>query len=376
MLLVAQGIILFFLVFIIVNFFLNLRVIKIISPKYKLEKDFPLISVLIPARNEESNITECLKCFQNQTYPSLEILVLDDESQDKTSLKVSELAKEDKRIKLIKGKNLPQGWVGKSWACHQLSEVAQGDWLLFTDADTRFSPDAISASLFYAIKKKADLLSIFPKQLANTIGVQVIIPLLYFMLYTVFPGIFLTRSKDIFAAIGQFLLFNKKAYQEINGHKAVSKSIIEDIDLAKTIKKAGKNLVLGDGNLLVSCQMYNSLRELWKGCTKNLFACFSYSLINLFIFTLLYLALYIWPFIALVIYQKIEAQTEFLILILVQILLIYMIRILLARRHCATSFSLLLHPVAILIFLANSFYSTYRVITGRGVEWKDRTYQQ
>lgn len=375
MLLILQIIILSLLILGTINFLLNLWVVKVVSPKLKLEKDLPLVSILIPARNEANNITDCLKSFQNQTYTNLEILVLDDESQDETSLKVSTLAKEDQRIKLLKGQALPAKWVGKNWACHQLSQVAQGDWLLFTDADTRFQPQAISASIAYATLNKADLLSIFPKQLASTRAVQVIIPLVYFIFYTVFPGIFLAKSRYVFAAIGQFLLFNKKAYQEIDGHKGVYTSIIEDIDLAKTIKLAGKTLVLGDGNLLVSCQMYESLRELWKGCTKNLFACFSYSIINLSIFILLYLSLYIWPFIALLIYPIVEVRFEFLILVLLQLLLVYMIRILLAQRHCTTIFSILLHPVAILVMLANSFYSMYRVTSKQGVEWKGRAYQ-
>ncbi|MBL8195818.1 MAG: glycosyltransferase [Blastocatellia bacterium] len=373
MLLNLQICLLVLLLLVTINFFTNYLTIKLVLPTLKVESEELLVSVLIPARNEANNITDCLISLQNQTYSNLEILVLDDESTDDTSKQVAKLAETDKRIKLITGQKLPKGWVGKSWACHQLSDVANGDWLLFTDADTRYTPTAISASVVFATKEKADLLSLLPKQLAPTTSTQIMMPLLYFIFYTLFPGFFLSRTKteSISAAIGQFLLFNRSAYQAINGHKSVASSIVEDLDLAKAVKKANKKLVVADGTLLLSCQMYQTLSELWKGFTKNFFASFSYSIIKLIGFIIFNLIIYIWPFIALLIATK-----TVLFITIFQILLVYLLRIILLKRHSYRIYSVLLHPVAIIVMLAISCNSIYSIISGRGVVWKDRNYQQ
>jgi chlorobactene glucosyltransferase len=359
------------------NFLVNLWVIKVISPNLKLEKDFPLVSVLIPARNEASNIANCVKSLQKQTYSNLEILVLDDESQDETALIVSNLASKDNRVKLYKGKALPDGWVGKSWACYQLSEFAKGEWLLFTDADTSFESNAISASLAYAISKKADLLSILPTQLAVSKSIEIMIPLVYFTFYTLFPAFFIdkTKNESVSAAIGQFLLFNRQAYIAIDGHKSVSNSLVEDLDLAKKIKSANKILASGDGSLLLSCSMYQSFSQLWNGFTKNFFASFSFSIVKLLSFSIFCFMLYIWPFF-LLIFAFITINHTMLFLASIQITVIYLIRFTLSKRHYYQLFSILLHPIATILMIAISFNSIYRILSGQGVEWKGRGYQK
>lgn len=377
MLLILQLVLLGFLLLLITNFLLNWWVIEVISPNLKLEKDLPLVSILIPARNEAANIANCVKSLQKQNYSNLEILVLDDESKDDTGLQVSSLASNDHRVKLVKGQALPNGWVGKCWACHQLSELAKGEWLLFTDADTIFEPNAINASLAYAIDKKADLLSILPTQLAETTSIEIAIPLVYFTFYTLFPAFFLnkTKTESISAAIGQFLLFNRQAYIEINGHKSVSSSLVEDLDLAKQIKQANKRLIAADGSLLLSCRMYQSLLEFWRGFTKNFFASFSFSIVKLLSFSIFNFMLYIWPFIVFFIAIAISNYTV-LLLAIIHILAIYLIRFTLSKRHYYPLFSALLHPISILLMIAISFNSIYRIISGQGVEWKGRDYQK
>ncbi len=377
MLLIIQVLLLSLILLIMTNFLVNLWVIKVISPNLKLEKDFPLVSVLIPARNEASNIANCVKSLQKQTYSNLEILVLDDESQDETALIVSNLASKDNRVKLYKGKALPDGWVGKSWACYQLSEFAKGEWLLFTDADTSFESNAVSASLAYAISKKADLLSILPTQLAVSKSIEIMIPLVYFTFYTLFPAFFIdkTKNESVSAAIGQFLLFNRQAYIAIDGHKSVSNSLVEDLDLAKKIKSANKILASGDGSLLLSCSMYQSFSQLWNGFTKNFFASFSFSIVKLLSFSIFCFMLYIWPFF-LLIFAFITINHTMLFLASIQITVIYLIRFTLSKRHYYQLFSILLHPIATILMIAISFNSIYRILSGQGVEWKGRGYQK
>lgn len=367
-----------------INFYLNYFSIKSLTNANNNNfSSKPLISILVPARNEARNIGNCVISLLAQDYDHIEIIVLDDESSDETADIIKTLIDKEiinkagnNRLNLIKGQPLPAGWVGKCWACHQLSAYAQGEWLLFTDADTKFAPQAVSTALAFALNKKADLLSILPRQLADNGAVKLIMPLLYFILYTLLPGALLERVNEasISAAIGQFLLFRKTAYQTIKGHQGVFNSIIEDLDLAKNIKRTHQRLVLADGNKLIQCRMYEDLNELIKGFTKNFFASFSFSIIKLGAFMIFNLLVYILPWILLII-NFITHQFNNTIL-LVTILLPFILRLNLARRHPSNLWAILLHPIATLIMIGIAGNSIIKIITGHGVEWKGRSYNQ
>ena len=134
------------------NLILNLRSLKTPRPESKIPKTPPLISVLIPARDEEANIRTCLESLQKQDYPNFEILVLDDNSSDNTAKIVEQIAATDDRIQLLRGKPLPKDWAGKPFACYQLAKKARGSWLLFIDADTIHEPHALRSTLALALK--------------------------------------------------------------------------------------------------------------------------------------------------------------------------------------------------------------------------------
>lgn len=381
MLALAQIFIFALLCLIALNFLLNCWTIRVIEPTDQLppSQPLPLISILIPARNEANNIVTCVESLLTQNYPSIEIIVLDDQSEDDTGRLVTEIAQRDPRVQLIRGTALPVGWMGKCWACHQLYQVSKGEYLLFTDADTRFAPQAITAAINYTISTQADLLSLLPRQLAEVASVKLMIPLLYFILYTLLPGALLQRSSDpsISAAIGQFLLFRRDSYKLIGGHQALANSIVEDLDFARAIKKAKLKLVLADGNRLLQCRMYNSLAEVWSGFTKNFYASFSYSIVKLGGFILFNSLLYLLPLLLLLMLIKsneLLSQRGQLILAS-QLILPYLIRLLLARRHTSNPLALILHPFAIGIMILIAGNSIYRIVSGRGVDWKGRSYQ-
>ncbi|MCJ7655153.1 MAG: glycosyltransferase family 2 protein, partial [Dehalococcoidia bacterium] len=151
------------------NLILNLRALRRPDRNSKVPEPAPLVSVLIPARNEEENIETCLKSLQKQDYPNFEILVLDDNSKDRTAELVERMAAEDDRIKLIKGESLPDGWAGKPFACYQLAEKAKGSWLLFVDADTTHAPHMLRSTLVLAIELNSSMLSGFPRQMAESL---------------------------------------------------------------------------------------------------------------------------------------------------------------------------------------------------------------
>jgi chlorobactene glucosyltransferase len=238
--------------------------------------------VLIPARNEANRISPCLHSLVNQDYPNIEILVLDDYSEDGTA----EVVRQFGKVRLLIGKPLPEGWSGKSWACHQLANAAGGELLLFTDADTVHSVGAVSAAVREQRRTRADLLSVWPYQISETLAEKLVIPLLFVVAGSFVPHwlIYLSQTAkwpfrnfprawvaSLGVANGQFLLFSRESYFRIGGHEAVRDKMAEDVALGRTIAgQIGMRLVNANGVLLVQCRMYRSLEEIWHGFTNTL----------------------------------------------------------------------------------------------------------
>ena len=195
--LLYQYIILILLCVLLVNFLFNQYLYKDIS-KFKLPdkilKDPPLVSILIPARNEEVNIERCIRAFLKQDYPNLEILVLDDNSTDCTYGIVKKISDKNKNVKVFKGRPLPQGWLGKNFACFQLSRYAKGDYLIFTDADTHHSQNSVSSSLAALLDNGLDALCHFPRQIMVTIHERMTIPFMNFAILLFMPLALIRKS--------------------------------------------------------------------------------------------------------------------------------------------------------------------------------------
>jgi chlorobactene glucosyltransferase len=259
----------------------------------------PFVSVLIPARNEEKNIALCIKNILQQNYSNYEIIIVDDESTDDTLKIIRTFSANNNRIIIISGKNLPEGWKGKNWACHQLSENASGDLLLFIDADVRISPDTLTKCISVYNERECSLLTIFPTQRIYSPGEFLIVPLMNWLLLTLLPlkYVYTTKRSSFTAANGQFMLWDKKIYNKIGGHKIVSDKIVEDMELARLVKKNGYKVLtsLGDNNIF--CRMYSSFSEGYKGFSKNFYPGFNTSPV-LFLMLIFFLFLiYTIPFI-------------------------------------------------------------------------------
>ncbi|MEE4177660.1 MAG: glycosyltransferase [Bacteroides sp.] len=244
-------------------------------------EDNALVSVLIPARNEERNIGKLLESLGRQDYPQLEILIYDDLSTDQTARLVEECAKKDSRIRLLPGKGLPQGWLGKNHACHQLAREAKGDYLLFIDADVTAESKLISQALAHLQKHKLSLLSIFPQQMMHTLGERLTVPLMNWILVSLLPLIFTRISSwtSFSAANGQFMLFHAKTYRKHHFHQMVRSQKVEDIIIFRKLKKLGLrgHTILSNGQ--VKCRMYTSFREALQGFSKNVFEFFGNSIL-------------------------------------------------------------------------------------------------
>lgn len=189
----------------------------------------PKVSVLIPVRNEEKNIAICLRSLLKQNYDNFEILVLDDFLYDNTRKIVQSFAP---KVKLIEGKQLPTGWTGKNWACHQLSCVAQGEILLFTDADNFYHPHAIVCTIGWMQKLNLDLLSTFPQQTTKTFPEKLVVPVVDLFVYSFLPLwlTYLTRFPSLAAANGQWIAIKKTSYKKLGGHESVKAQVVEDVE--------------------------------------------------------------------------------------------------------------------------------------------------
>lgn len=234
----------------------------------------PRVSVLIPARNEAAIIGATLQDLLTQDVANLEVLVLDDRSEDATAEIVGATARQSPRLRLLCGKDLPPGWTGKNWACAQLAEAAQGDILLFTDADVRWRPGALRSVLAAMDELDADLLTVWPTQITESWVERLTVPMMAMAVMGYLP---VWLAHDFYhplaaAANGQCMAFQRPAYAAIGGHAAVRNAIVEDVRLAQNVKAAGLKLRMVDGAGLVACHMYNGARAAIDGYTKNILA--------------------------------------------------------------------------------------------------------
>jgi len=263
--------------------------------RYPAPARYPFLSVLIPARDEEANIKECLRSLLAQEYPDYEVLVLDDHSTDRTLEIVKELAVGEKRLKVLTGAPLPPDWLGKHWACHQLAQAAEGELLLFTDADTRHHRRALMDGVAALLAEAADMLTAFPREEVISWAEVLVGPASFWSLFSFTPLFQAHRLRlpQLSAAIGQFMLFRRPAFEQIGGYAAIRQHVADDVALARRIKAAGLRWRLVDGTARVRCRMYRSSGEVYEGFSKNLFGVFGYRVVP-FAFVWLWLLLLFW----------------------------------------------------------------------------------
>lgn len=236
-----------------------------LTPDPDSEGELP-VSVIVPARDEEANIAPCFTSLLAQSAPPAELLVVDDRSTDGTARVVRALASEEPRLRLLATEGLPEGWTGKNNACRVGYEASTQPWLLFTDADTTHAPGSLASALAFAEERKLDALSLLPRLEARSFWEQVVQPMLGGVCVLWYPALRVNDPSDptVFAS-GQYFLVRREAYLAVGGHNECRGALLEDIAMARALKKSQRRFFLGYGTAMVATRMYTSLGNLWAG---------------------------------------------------------------------------------------------------------------
>jgi chlorobactene glucosyltransferase len=234
----------------------------------------PLVSVIVPARDEAVNIEACLRSLTRSAYPDFEVIVVDDRSGDDTAERAAAVgAGRARRLEVVYGEELPAGWMGKPWACWQGARAAKGELLLFTDADTVHGPELLGRAVAAMEARHADMTTVVGRQLMETFWERLVQPQVFMTMllryYDVERWVAEGRWRDAIAN-GQFILFHREAYEALGGHESVKEEIVEDLALAQRTVRAGRRLSVHTEEGELTTRMYRSLGGLVEGWSKNI----------------------------------------------------------------------------------------------------------
>jgi len=352
-----------------------LNVFSFSKPKPLFPKKQNLLSIIVPCRNEEENINNCVQSILIQDYENFELLLIDDNSTDNTWNIIQNLAKNNDKILPLKGESLPKDWAGKNWACDQASRKSSGDFLLFIDADTTLSKYAVSSGLKQIEDNKIEFLTLVPKRKFFNFTDYLIWIMVSWFIFSWIP-FYIARKTPyslLAAGFGQFLLFNKEAYNKIGGHDHIKGLVLDDFELARSIKNFGFSSSLMDGTSLVETNGYKTSLESVDGHAKSIFATFRY---NILLFLLAFfglLILFYVPFLNVFSFLfGLEIQSFYLVLSLSSIGFIFMSILLSSKAFSISIFSSFIYPIAMIVLLFSGYRSFLSSFDGE-IKWKGRS---
>jgi chlorobactene glucosyltransferase len=333
----------------------------------------PLVSVLIPARNEAERIEACVDSFLDQRYSNFEIIVYDDDSTDATGEILDRRAEEyPGKLRVIHGKGLESGWYGKPHAMQRLSEAAKGEWLLFSDADTIHEPRSIGAAVRLAEIWKADLVSGYIRHTMGSFGETAVVPSIYLLTMIAMPLwlIQATKTPLISHAIGQYMFFRTSKYREFGGYGAVRDMVSEDVRIARKLKEAGGKAVFVDLKNFASCRMYDGYKSAMAGLSKNVFDYLGKNFAILLLGTIAVPLLFLVPIIgaAWVPDALGDAQPFFRLGVM---LLLYAWLIVTMERRLPWD-APLIYPIIFINVLSTAWRAFHLFFLGKSIEWKGR----
>lgn len=342
----------------------------------------PAVSVLIPARDEEATIRGSLEAILANRDVDLEVVVLDDGSQDRTAEIVREMAAADPRVRLEQAPPLPAGWCGKQHACAVLAERARHDVLVFVDADVRLAPDGLGRALRFQRDSGAELVSGFPRQVTGGWMERLLLPLIHSVLLGYLPmlGMRLSRSPGFGAGCGQLFIAQRDAYETAGGHAAIRATLHDGVKLPRAFRRAGFQTDLFDATEVAACRMYDSAAGVWHGLAKNATEGMAGPLAILPWTLLLGLGQVAPPLLlagllaARGLGGASAVSPDALLWAAVATAASYLPRLDAARRFRESWTGALLHPVGVALLLAIQWYALARHLAGRPASWRGRRY--
>ncbi len=376
----ANAILILFMFSLTVAFYTCLRGVE--RAKIK-DQNLPFVSILVPARNEEAKIERCLDSLLLQDYPNFELVVIDDRSTDRTGEIIESYAKRDSRVKYVRGKDAPTGWIGKCNALAHAVGYASGDWYIFTDADTCHEKNSIRDAVAYSISNKTDLVSFVPMQELGSFWEKLVMPTLLssFVLGDPFHSVNNPRAKRAYA-YGQYIICRRTSYDALGGHQSVRDEIVEDHAIARVFKENGYKILVADGKTLYSVRMYTDLESMWQGWTKNLYSLIDSHVFNLFAIILLLNFVLVAPFLELIAVANMWVQAEIspllppiTILVIAQLfILVLWFRRTADHRAGTKWWHFFWLPFGCLSVSVLQLHAAYLVLSGSKVNWKGRQY--
>lgn len=347
-------------------------------PVYSAHPSNPsLVSIILPVRDQANTVSECVASLVGLEYPEKEVIVVDGKSTDGTRNILNSF---NGKITLVEEGPLPQGWVGKNWACHLGYKQAKGDLLMFTDGDSIHSRDSLTKTVSYLEVTKADLVTLAPAAILRTFWEKLLQPPIFWLIMMFVGGKWVNDDNKPRWALGngQYMLFRRGAYEKVGGHEAVRDRITEDYSLGRLIKARGLRLRMVTASDSFGVRMYSSLPEIWRGWRKNFYSVSGnhplfraiYRLALLFTFLVL-------PFVVLGYGIYLAAATPFNIYLLAGAFMAFFLwlgLIILDRSIGVSPLYALLLPFSILVYMGIGIDSTVRGALGLGFSWKGRVY--
>ncbi len=362
---------LFFLTIFLLTALSNFALMVRLRPQ-KNQADLSRLSILIPARNEAAVIGRTVRQLLGQSDQPFELIILDDGSTDGTAEVALEAAKGDSRLKIITGDPLPAGWLGKNWACHQLSKQVSPStkFLLFADADVTWAAGSLNGLMAEFERSDAALLSVWPTQQTITWAEKLVVPLMKFSILSYLPlvGVHYLPLSAFAAANGQCMLFKRHVYEHSGGHATARNQIIEDVFLARVTKMFGFKLRLVDGGGLIGCRMYTGWSEIQNGFGKNILAGHGDSVPFLLFSTVFHWMVFAVPFIWLMLTGSTWAAGLVLLVLALRVVSDLFVGV----RPGLALLQAVLMPISVLLMTLVAF----RALSwhwGTGPEWKGRT---
>jgi len=334
------------------------------------DTDLPLISIVIPARDEERHLETALRSLLAQDYPTIEFIVVNDRSTDGTQAILEKLTHEDSRLRVLSVSSVPEGWLGKNHALHVGAKEAGGVFLIFTDADVVMHAQALRKAMQYVMDHQLDHLTIAPDNTMRGIFLRMLAATFGFVLFVLFrPWKMRDPQSRAYIGIGAFNLVRTSSYRAINGHQPIALRPDDDLKLGKLFKKHKYRQDFLMGQSMISVEWYASVREMIQGLLKNTFAGVEYRVSLVLAGTLTSFLFHIWPFIGLVVTRG-HIQLAYLL----AVMLIVTVFTVAMTHYGINPWNALLFPFAMMLMVYIQWKATFTTLWSHGITWRGTFY--